>query len=166
MILRIYTIVHTLLSLVGIFTGFVVLFGLLAGKRLDGWTKWFLITTAATVVTGFLFPFHGLTPAINLGIIASVILAITIYARYPGRLVGAWRWVYVIGALLSLYFNVFVAIVQSFQKLPALHALAPTQTEPPFAITQLVTLALFIILIIAGVVRFRVEPPVRAAIGG
>ena len=166
MILRVYTIIHVLISLIGIFTGFVVLFGLVAGKRLDGWTKWFLITTVATTVTGFFFPFHGFTPAINLGIISSVVLAITIYARYPKRLAGAWRWIYVIGALLSLYLNVFVGIVQSFQKVPALRALAPTQTEPPFAITQLVTLALFVIIIIVGIIRFRVDSLARAEIGG
>ena len=166
MILRIYTIIHTLISLVGIFTGFVVLFGLLTGKRLDGWTKWFLITTAATIVTGFFFPFHGFTPAIKLGIISTVVLAITIYARYPKRLAGPWRWIYVVSAVITLYFNVFVAIVQSFQKVPALQALAPTQTEPPFAITQLVALALFVVLTIVGIIRFRIEPPPRAAIGG
>jgi hypothetical protein len=164
--LHIYTIIHTLISLIAIFTGFVVMFGLIAGKRLDGWTKWFLITTVATTVTGFFFPFHGFTPAFNLGLITVPILAITLYARYPQRLAGAWRWIYVIGALLSLYLNVFVGIVQSFQKLPALKAIAPTQTEPPFAITQLVTLAIFVVLIIIGTIRFRIDPPRRAAIGG
>jgi hypothetical protein len=166
MILHTYTIIHTLISLIAIFTGFVVLFGLMAGNRLDGWTKWFLITTVATTVTGFFFPFHGFTPAINLGIISSVVLAITIYARYPKHLAGAWRWIYVIGALLALYFNVFVGIVQSFQKVPALKAIAPTQTEPPFAINQLATLVIFVVLIIIGIIRFRVDPPSRAAIGG
>ena len=166
MILRIYTFIHVLISLIGIFTGFVVMFGLLGGKRLDGWTKWFLITTVATTVTGFFFPFHGFTPAINLGIISSFVLAITIFARCGKHLIGAWRWIYVIGALLALYFNVFVGIVQSFQKVPALKAIAPTQTEPPFAITQLVTLVIFVVLIIIGIIRFRVDPPPRAAIGG
>ena len=128
MILQIYTIVHTLISLVAIFTGFVVLFGLLGGKRLDAWTKWFLITAAATTVTGFFFPFHGVTPAIKLGIISSVVLVITIYARYPKRLLGAWRWLYVIGAVITLYFNIFVGIVQAFEKISVLHAMAPTQT--------------------------------------
>jgi hypothetical protein len=165
-ILHIYTIFHTVLSLVGIATGFVVLFGLLAGKRLDGWTKWFLITTAATTVTGFFFPFHGVTPAIKLGVLSMIVLAVAIYARYPKRLGGAWRWIYVVTALVALYFNVFVLIVQSFQKIPALKAMAPTQTEPPFAITQLIALVLFLILIIIGVIRFRIEPPPRAAIGG
>jgi hypothetical protein len=95
MILHIYTIIHTLMSFVAIFTGFVVLFGLFAGQRLDGWTKWFLITAVATTVTGFFFTFHGLTPAFKLGIISAFVLAITIYARYPRQLDGAWRWIYV-----------------------------------------------------------------------
>src|SRR5256712_9331881 len=99
MILHIYTIIHTLISLVAIFTGIVVLFGLLAGNRVDGWTKWFLITAVATTVTGFFFPFHGMTPAIKLGIILSVVLVVTIYARYAKRLAGAWRWIYVVGAV-------------------------------------------------------------------
>ncbi len=165
MILHIYTIFHTAIALLGILTGFVVLGGLLTGKRMDGWTRWFLVSTVATTVTGFLFPFHGVTPAIILGIITIPILAITIYARYPKNLRGAWRWIYVIGALLSLYLNVFVGIVQSFQKIPALKVIAPTQTEPPFQITQLIALCVFIVLIIFGIVRFKVEPPLRAASG-
>jgi|SRR5437868_257547 len=158
MILKIYTIIHTLISLAAIFTGFVVLFGLFGGKRLDGWTKWFLATVVATTVTGFFFPFHGVTPAIVLGIITVPILAITIYARYQKKLAGAWRWIYVVGALLTLYFNIFVLIVQSFQKIPALKTLAPTQTEPPFQFAQLVALGLFVVLTIVGIVRFRIQP--------
>ena len=157
MILHVYTIIHTLISLVGIFTGFVVLFGLLAGKRLDGWTKWFLITTVATSVTGFGFPLHHFGAPHVLGIISLVVLAITIYARYPKRLAGAWRWIYVVGALIALYLNVFVGVVQAFQKIPTLNAIAPTQTEPPFAITQLAVLALFVVLTIVATVRFRPE---------
>ena len=158
MILQIYTIIHVLISLYGIFSGLVVLLGMLGNKRLDGWTKWFLITTVATSVTGFFFPFHGFTPAVKLGIITVPVLAITIYARYARQLGGAWRWVYVIGAVLSLYFNVFVLIVQSFEKIPGLKAMAPTQTEPPFKLTQLVVLALFILLGILAAIRFRPEP--------
>lgn len=158
MILHLYTIVHVLISLGGIFSGFVVSFGLLAGKRLDGWTKWFLITAVATTVTGFFFPFHGFTPAFKLGIISAFVLAITIYARYPRQLARAWRWIYVVGAVISLYFNVFVLIVQSFEKIPGLHAMAPTQSEPPFKLTQLIVMALFIILGIAAVIRFHPEP--------
>ena len=158
MILHIYTIIHTLISLVAIFTGFVVLFGLLAGNRVDGWTKWFLITAVATTVTGFFFPLHGMTPAIKLGIISSVVLVVTIYARYAKHLAGAWRWIYAVGAVLTLYFNVFVGIVQSFEKIPALNAMAPTQTEQPFQLTQLSVLGLFVVLGFVAAIRFRPEP--------
>jgi hypothetical protein len=158
MILRAYTIIHTLISLVGIFTGLVVLFGLLAGKRLDGWTKWFLITTVLTSVTGFFFPFHGFTPAIALGIMSLIVLAVAIFARYPRQLAGHWRWIYVVTAVIALYFNVFVLVVQTFEKIPALHAMAPTQTEPPFKLTQLVVLAIFVLLGIIAAIRFRPMP--------
>jgi len=158
MILHIYTIIHTLLSLVAIFTGFAVLFGLLAGNRLDGWTKWFLITAVATTATGFFFPFHGITPGIKLGIISLIVLVVTIYAHYAKHLAGAWRWIYAIGAVLTLYFNVFVAIVQSFEKIPALHAMAPTQTEQPFKLTQLSVLGLFVVLGFVAAIRFRPAP--------
>jgi len=157
MILRIYTIVHTLISLVGIFSGLVVMFGMLAGKRLDGWTKWFLITTVLTSVTGFFFPFHGFTPAYAVGAISLVVLALAIFARYCRHLAGPWRWLYVIGAMIALYLNVFVGVVQAFLKIPALHAMTPTQTEPPFQITQLVTLAVFVLLTITAAIRFRPE---------
>jgi hypothetical protein len=158
MILQIYTIVHVLISLVGIFTGLIVLFGMLARNRLDGWTKWFLIATVLTSVTGFFFPFHGFTPAIALGIMSLFILAIAIFVRCSRQLAGHWRWIYVICAVIAFYFNVFVGIVQSFEKIPALQAMAPTQTEPPFKHIQLVVLALFILLGIVAVIRFRPEP--------
>jgi len=157
MILQIYTIIHTLISLIAIFTGIVVLLGLLAGNRLDGWTKWFLITALATTVTGFFFPFHGFTPAFGLGIISLPFLAITIFARYAKRLAGAWRWIYVIGAVICLYFNLFVLVVQSFEKIPALHAAAPTQTESPFKLTQLIVLAVSVLLCVIALFRFRLE---------
>ena len=158
LILQIYTIIHTLLSLIAIFTGLIVVFGMLAGNRLNGWTKWFLFTAVATTITGFFFPFHGFTPGIGLGIISLPFLALTIFARYPKQLVGAWRWIYVIGAVICLYFNLFVAVVQSFEKIPALHAMAPTQTESPFKLTQLSVLALSIVFAIVAVIRFRPEP--------
>jgi len=131
---------------------------MLAGNCLDGWTKWFLITTVATSVTGFLFPFHGFTPAIGVGIISLLVLAVAVYARYPRQLSGAWHWIYVVTAVIALYFNVFVAVVQSFEKVPVLKAMAPTQTEPPFKVTQLVVLALFVVLGIVAAIRFRPEP--------
>src|SRR5438093_5813270 len=150
MILHIYTIIHTLISLAAIFTGLIVLFGMIGGERLDGWTKWFLSTAVATTITGFFFPFHGFTPAIGLGIISLPFLALTIFARYPKYLAGAWRWIYVIGAVICLYFNVFVLVVQVFDKVPALHAMAPTQTESPFQQTQLSVLLLSIVLAIVA----------------
>src|SRR5438874_10234349 len=130
---------------------------MLAAKRLDGWTKWFLITTVATSVTGFFFPFNGFTPAIGVGIISLLVLAVAIYARYPGQLAGHWRWIYVVTAVIALYFNVFVAVVQAFLKVPALNARASTQTEPPFKLAQLVVLALFAALAIVAAIRFRPE---------
>jgi hypothetical protein len=158
MILRAYTIIHTLISLIGIVTGLIVLFGLLAGKRLDGWTKWFLITTVLTSVTGFFFPFHGFTPAIALGIMSLIVLAVAIFARYPRHLAGHWRWIYVVTSVIALYFNVFVLVVQTFEKIPALHAMAPTQTEPPFKLTQLFVLAIFVLLGTIAAIRFRPTP--------
>jgi len=158
MILQIYTIIHTLISLIAIFTGVIVLFGMLAGNRLDGWTKWFLITAVATTITGFFFPFHGFTPAIGLGIISLPFLAITIFARYSKHLAGAWRWIYVIGAVICLYFNFFVLVVQLFEKVPALHAIAPTQIESPFKLTQLAVLVVSTLLAIVAVIRFHPEP--------
>jgi len=158
MILLIYTIIHTVISLIAIFTGIAVLFGMLAGKRLDGWTKWFLITAVATTITGFFFPFHGFTPAIGLGIISLPFLALTIFARYSKHLTGAWRWIYVIGALICLYFNLFVLVVQLFEKVPALHTMAPTQTESPFKLTQVCVLVVSAVLAIIVVIRFHPEP--------
>jgi len=158
MILHVYTIIHVIISLIGIFTGLIVLFAMLLGKRVDCWTRWFLITTVATSVTGFFFPFHGFTPGIALGIISLLVLTVAIFARCSRQLAGHWRWIYTISAVTALYFNVFVGVVQSFEKIPALHALAPTQSEPPFKHTQLVVLALFILLGIVAVIRFRPEP--------
>ena len=158
MVLHIYTIIHTLISLVGIFTGLIVLFGLLATKRLDGWTKWFLITTVATSVTGFGFPLHHFGAPHVVGVISLIVLAGAIFARYGRQLAGFWRWIYVVTAMIALYLNVFVGVVQAFQKIPALNAMAPTQTEPPFKLTQLVVLALFIVLTIVATIRFRPEP--------
>jgi hypothetical protein len=163
MILQIYTVIHTLISLIAIFTGLTVLFGMIGGKRLDGWTKWFLITAVATTITGFFFPFHGFTPAIGLGIISLPFLALTIFARYPKHLAGSWRWIYVVVAVICLYFNLFVAVVQAFEKIPALHALAPTQSEPPFKLTQLIVLLVSALLAIIATIRFHPEPRVATS---
>jgi hypothetical protein len=131
-----------------------------ASHRLPGTTALFLFTTALTSVTGFLFPIRGFTPALGVGILACVILAVALFAIYKEHLVGAWRWIYVITALVSLYLNVFVLVAQSFMKVSALNALAPTQSEPPFAITQAVVLVIFILIALIAVVKFR---PISAA---
>jgi hypothetical protein len=162
MILDIFTLFHVLISLVAIASGFVVLFGLIHSERRDSWTSVFLTTTAATSITGFMFPFHGLTPGIVVGILSVILLAIAIPARYHFRLAGAWRGTYVITATLALYFNVFVLVVQLFRRVPALKALAPTQSEPPFAVVQLAVLVLFLVLGTLATTRFRTEP-LRAA---
>ena len=150
-----FTKLHVVLSLIGIVSGLVVMFGLLVGQKLNRWSALFLISTALTSVTGFFFPFHGVTPAIVVGLISVVLLAVAIVARYARHLAGAWRWIYVVSALIALYLNVFVLVVQLFQKVPALKALAPTQSEPPFAVTQLVVLALFVLLTIIAAITFR-----------
>lgn len=144
--LAIYTLVHVLISLAGIASGLVVLGGLLKGQRLESWTRVFLVTTVATSVTGYGFPFEHLLPSHIVGAISLVVLAVAIYARYARRLAGVWRVIYVVTAVLALYLNVFVLVVQLFLKVAALHALAPTQSEPPFGIAQLTVLVLFLAL--------------------
>jgi hypothetical protein len=141
-----YTIVHVVISLVGIGSGLIVVVGLLTGKRLNAQTALFLATTVATSVTGYGFPFDHLLPSHIVGAISLVVLALAIYARYARHLAGAWRATYVVCAVLALYLNVFVLVVQLFLKVPALRALAPTQSEPPFGVAQLVVLVLFIAL--------------------
>lgn len=155
MTLKIFTIIHVAISLLGILSGFVVMFGLLSGNPLDGWTEFFLATTVATSVTGFFFPVKKLLPSHIVGIISLVVLAAAIYARYHENLEGAWRWIYVVGAVLAQYLNFFVLIVQSFQKIPALKALAPTQKEQPFMLTQLVFLILFFAVGVVAVIKFQ-----------
>jgi hypothetical protein len=157
-----FTFIHVVISLLGILSGLVVLFGLIAGKRLDGWTALFLITTVATSVTGFMFPFHKLLPSHVVGVISLVVLAIAILARYSRHLAGGWRRTYVISSVIALYLNVFVLVVQLFEKVPALNAMAPTQSEPPFKITQVVVMAIFVVLGIFAAKGFR-ERTVRAA---
>jgi len=152
------TFAHVVLSLIGIFAGFFVVLGLLTSKRLDGWTALFLASTMATSVTGFFFPFHGITPADVFGIVSLIVLPVAMFARYGRNLAGGWRRTYVITAMIALYLNVFIFIVQSFEKSPRLRALAPTLSEPPFKVTQLVALALFVALTIAAVIKFRDEP--------
>jgi hypothetical protein len=150
-----FTLVHVLLSLAGIGSGFIVVYGMLSGKRLDRWTAIFLATTALTSLTGFLFPVEHLLPSHVVGVISLVVLVIAILARYALHLAGTWRAIYVVCAMLALYLNSFVAVVQSFLKIPALHALAPTQKEPPFLIAQLAVMAIFIVVGVLAVKKFR-----------
>ncbi len=150
-----FTIVHVAISLVAIASGFVVLFGMIGNKRLDGWTAFFLGTTVATSVTGFGFPIKAMTPGIVFAIISLVLLAVVIYSRYSAHLVGIWRGVFVVGAVFAFYLNFVVLIVQSFQKVPALRALAPTQSEAPFLAVQVVSLGAFLILGTLAVMKFR-----------
>jgi len=157
-----FTLVHVVLSLVGIVAGLIVVFGMFASKKLEGWTALFLATTVLTSVTGFFFPFDHILPSHIVGIVSLVVLAIAILALYALRLAGAWRWIYVVSAVMALYLNVFVGVVQAFQKLPLLASLAPTQSEPPFLIAQSVVLVIFIGF---GVVTVRsFHPPAEAPV--
>jgi len=146
---------HVLISLLGIGSGIVVLLGFLGNKRLDAWTQFFLATTILTSVTGFFLPAHKILPSHILGILSLIALAIAWVARYSKQMQGGWLKTYVITAMISLYFNVFVLIAQSFMKVPSLHALAPRGSEPPFAVAQGVNFVLFLILTIFAAKKFR-----------
>jgi len=154
MSLQTFTLFHVVISLAGIGSGLVVVLGMLNAKPLAKWTALFLVTTVATSVTGFLFPFEGFKPSYVFGILSLIALALAIVARYGRHLAGSWRGIYVVTSIIALYFNVFVAIVQSFLKVPALHAMAPAGKEPPFLIAQLAAMAIFVVLGILSVKRF------------
>jgi hypothetical protein len=126
----------------------------ISAKQSKSWTTLFLVTTAATSVTGFLFPFHKFLPSRGVGIVSLFVLAVTIPALCVFRLAGGWRRIYAIGRVLPRYLNVFVLIAQFFMKIPALKALAPTQSEPPFLATQVAVMLIFIVLGILAACRF------------
>jgi hypothetical protein len=153
-----FTTVHVVFSLLAIFSGFIVVPGMIKAKRFEGWTAFFLLMTGATSVTGFLFPSTSFGPSQFTGVISLVTLAIAIVALYGYHLEGAWRWTYVVSAVLALYLNVFVGIVQAFQKIPFLHSLAPTQSGPPFLIAQVAALVIFIVLGRAATIGFHPDP--------
>src|SRR5277367_3204886 len=155
MILNIFTLVHVILSLIGIGAGLVVMLGFLSEKPLGSANALFLWTTILTSVTGYFFPYHGFKPSYVVGAISLLFLALAVVALRAGQLAGAWRKTYVISAMIGLYLNVFVLIAQLFMKVPALKALAPTGTEPAFKFTQLTVLVIFFILTILSPVRFR-----------
>jgi hypothetical protein len=155
MSLSAFTTLHVVLSLLGIASGFIVLAAMMEGKRAPAWTALFLVTTIATSVTGFLFPFDHIDPGLVIGAISLVLLALAVLALYVLHLAGVWRPVYVVTAIMALYLNVFVAVVQAFVKLPFLASLAPTQSEPPFAAAQGAVLIIFVILGFFAVRRFH-----------
>jgi hypothetical protein len=147
--------IHVVLSLIGIASGLVVLYGLIAGKLFTGWNALFLVTTILTSVTGFPLPPFGLDPPRIVGIILLVLMAVAVLALYAFRLAGAWRWIYIIAAVAGLYLNCFVGVVQAFQKVASLRALAPTQAEPPFLIAQVAVLVALVVLGFIAAVRFH-----------
>jgi hypothetical protein len=140
-----FTLFHVILSLIGIVAGFVALAGWLGGQLRSGWTAVFLAATIATSLTGFLFPFSVFTPAIGFGILSMVVLAVAVVALYRRNLAGRWRLAFLLSSAIALYLNTFVLIVQAFQKVGPLNALAPTGTEAPFAIAQALLLLAFLI---------------------
>jgi len=151
-----FTLLHVVLSVAGILSGLVVLYGLIADKRFEGVTAVFLVTTFLTSVTGFGFPFEHLTPAHKVGIVSLLLLALAVLAKYAFHAGGGWRLTYVFGAVFALYLNVLVLVVQLFRHVPALSALAPTQTtEPAFLISQVVVLAVFLLLGSVAIARSR-----------
>jgi hypothetical protein len=150
-----YTIIHVIISLIGIASGLIVLYGLINDKLLSPWNGLFLLTTVLTSVTGFFFPNSKITPGIVIGVLSLIVLAVALFALYARHLSGGWRRTYAITAMIAQYFNVFVLIAQLFGKVPALHALAPTGTEAPFKIAQSLLLILSIVLITLAAKRFR-----------
>jgi hypothetical protein len=157
MSLATFTLVHVVISLIAIVAGLIVMFGMLSSKGQPGLTAIFLLFTILTSATGFLFPFTQLLPSHMIGILSLVLLAIACIALYAMKLAGPWRWIYVLTALLSLYFNVFVLVIQSFLKIPALTAVAPGNppSGPVFAVVQGVVLVFFVLMIIGALRRFR-----------
>jgi hypothetical protein len=160
MSLSAFTTLHVIISLIGIVSGIVVMLGLLGSNRMAGMTAIFLLFTILTSATGFLFPFEKLLPSHMIGILSLVLLAIACIALYVMKLLGAWRWIYVLTAMMSLYLNVFVLMIQSFLKVPALTALAPGNppSGPVFAVVQGVVLVFFVIVIIGAMRRYRPTP--------
>lgn len=161
-----FTLLHVVITLIAIGSGLVVVGGILASRALPLTTALFLLTTVLTSVTGFMFPINGFTPGLGVGAISCALLAVALYAIYVKRLAGGWRWIYVVTAIAALYLNVFVLVFQSFLKVAALNALAPTQSEPPFQIGQAAVLAIFVLIGIVAAVKFRsveTSPMPRAA---
>ena len=160
-----FTTLHVIVTLIAIASGFVVMFGMVGSHRLPAWTAIFWLTTLLTSVTGFMFPINGFTPALGVGVVAMIVLAIGVVALYVKHLSGSWRWIYTVSAVISLYLNFFVLIVQSFENLKFINPLAP-QVGPPFtgatntqfAIAQAVALLFFIVMSIVTAIKFKPAP--------
>ena len=167
--LETFTTVHVGISLIAIVTSFIVMFGMVASNRLPGWTAVCLLFTVLTTITGFMFPIGGFTPALGTGVVSSVLLLLALFGLYVKKLAGSWRWIYVVTAVAAFWFNVFVLIVQSFEKIKLLNAAAP-MVGPPFpepvmthfAITQGVMLVVFVVLGFLAVRKFRPVLPAYA----
>lgn len=152
-----FTSLHVIISLIGIATGIIVLFGMLNGRHYSGLTFIFLASTVLTSATGFLFPFQTFLPSHAVGALSLAVLAVALVALYAFHLHGSWRWIYVVTAIFALYLNAFVGVVQSFQKFEPLQVLAPTQSEPPFVVAQAIVALLF--LVFGGMAVRRFHPP-------
>lgn len=153
-----FTTLHVLISLVGIVSGFAAVIAMLGGRRAEGLNVLFLLSTILTSVTGFMFPFNGVMDSHIVGIISLVVLAVALLARYAFDLVGSWRATYVVAAMLALYLNVFVGVVQAFQKIAVLNRLAPARSDPAFIVTQVVVLVIFLWLGTKALRRFHPAP--------
>jgi len=152
-----FTLLHTIISVIGLLSGLIVLGGMYGAQRLPGWTALFLLTTALTSITGFFFPNAKITPGQIFGAITLIAMVPTLIGLYGFHLRGAWRWIYTGGAVIVLYLNFFVLVAQLFAKVTVLQPLAPTQSEPPFLITEIVVLAIFVVLGILALVKFHPE---------
>lgn len=150
-----FTLLHVIISLIGIVAGAVVALRMRRAQRLPGWTAVFLATTILTSVTGFFFYSKSFGPPHVVGVISLIILAAALVALYGYHLAGAWRALYVVTALAAFYLNTFVLVTQLFAKVPALKALAPNGSEPPFAVAQLLVLGAFVALGVSAIKRFR-----------
>ena len=163
MSLHAFTQFHVAISVAGIVAGLVVVLGMLGSQRLNAVTLLFLVTTTLTSLTGFLFPYHGITPGIVIGVLSLIVLLLAALARYSFHYAGRWRATYVVSSIVALWFNVFVFIVQSFEKVPFLHALDPTASGTPFKITQLVVLLAFVVLAIRALRKFQPVPVLQTS---
>ena len=155
MSVALYTQIHVIISLIAIASGLLVAIGMIMARSSSSMTALFLFTTILTSVTGFFFPFHGVTPGIVVGVLSLVVLLLAVIARYGKHLAGGWRGTYVITAMFALYLNIFVLVAQCFEHIPSFHVLAPTGTEPPFKIAQGIVLVVFVVLTIAANKKFR-----------